>query len=127
MWSVLPSGKVQDRLPVQLPTPSALVAAANNAGLQYHSATTAGGPYMDLVLDIAWLPGCDTCLTVTMAFAVVVYDLAVSARRPSVAVMLPSTDFIASSAMGQHLMAFTEVSAVCEELALGFVLLPKLW
>lgn len=106
---MLPSGKVQDRLPVHLPTPEALVAAGTTAGLQHQSAATAGGPYMDLVLDIAWLPASHTCLAVTMPLAVVVFDLAVSARRPSVVVMLPSTDFIASSAMGQHLVAHTEV------------------
>lgn len=64
---------------------------------------------MDLVLDVAWLPSSDTCLAVTMPLAVVVYDLAVSTRHPSVAVMLPSADFVASSAMGKHLVAGKEV------------------
>ncbi|KAL3151774.1 hypothetical protein ABBQ38_012748 [Trebouxia sp. C0009 RCD-2024] len=123
VWSVLPSGKVQDRLPVHLPTPEALVAAGTTAGLQHQSAATAGGPYMDLVLDIAWLPASHTCLAVTMPLAVVVFDLAVSARRPSVVVMLPSTDFIASSAMGQHLVAHTEGSA--SQLQICLVILTR--
>lgn len=112
VWSVLPSGKVQDRLPLQLPTPQAIVAAAATAGLQHHDAATAAGAYTDLVLDMAWLPATDTCLAVTMPLAVVVFDLLVSARTPIVAVVLPSTDFIASSAVGVHLVAGTEVSTV---------------
>lgn len=60
---------------------------------------------MDLVLDIAWLPGSDTCLAVTMPLAVLVFDLAVSARQPSVAVVVPSSDLIASSAVGTHMVA----------------------
>ena len=60
---------------------------------------------MDLVLDIAWLPGSDTCLAVTMPLAVLVFDLAVSARQPSVAVVVPSSDMIASSAVGAHMVA----------------------
>ena len=67
---------------------------------------------MDLVLDMAWLPGSDTCLAVTMPMAVVVFDLAVSARTPRVAVVVPGSDFIASSAMGMHLSAGTEVRVV---------------
>ena len=115
VWSVLPSGKVQDRLPLQLPTPEALVAAATTAGLQHQSAATAAGAYMDLVLDMAWLPGSDTSLAVTMPLAVVVFDLAVSARTPSAAVVVPGTDFIASSAAGMHLVAGTEVRVVAED------------
>jgi len=60
---------------------------------------------MDLVLDIAWLPGSDTCLAVTMPLAVLVFDLAVSATQPSVAAVLPSSDLIASSAVGAHMVA----------------------
>ncbi len=60
---------------------------------------------MDLVLDIAWLPGSDTCLAVTMPLAVLVFNLAVSARQPSVAVVVPSSDLIASSAVGTHMVA----------------------
>lgn len=89
-----------------------MAAASTAAGQQHQSAAAAGGAYMDLVLDIAWLPGSDTCLAITMPLAVVVFDLAVSARKPSVAVVLPSTDFIASSAMGKSLMAHTEVRVV---------------
>ena len=114
VWSVAPSGKVQDRLPLHLPTPEAIVAATATAGLQYHSAATAAGAYMDLVLDMAWLPASDTCLAVTMPMAVVVFDLAVSARTPRVAVVVPGTDFIASSAVGMHLVAGTEVRVVAE-------------
>lgn len=110
---MLPSGKVQDRLPLQLPTPQAIVAAAGTAGLQHHDAAIAAGAYMDLVLDMAWLPATDTCLAVTMPLAVVVFDLMVSARTPIFAVVLPSTDFIASSAVGVHLVACAEVSRGC--------------
>jgi hypothetical protein len=60
---------------------------------------------MDLVLDIAWLPGSDTCLAVTMPLAVLVFDLAVSARQPSAAVVVSSSDLIASSAVGTHMVA----------------------
>lgn len=67
---------------------------------------------MDLVLDIAWLPASDTRLAVTMPLAVVVFDLALSARTPSLAVVLPSADFIASSAMGLHLVTHPEVRTV---------------
>lgn len=109
---MLPSGKVQDRLPLQLPTPQSVAAAAATAGLQHHDAATAAGAYMDLVLDMAWLPARDTCLTVTMPLAVVVFDLVISARTPIVAVVLPSTDFIASAAVGVHLVAGAEVSPV---------------
>lgn len=104
VWSISPAAKTQDRLPVQLPTPQAIVAAASEAGIHQLSAR-AGGGYMDLVLDIAWLPGSDTCLAVTMPLAVLVFDLAVSARQPSVAVVVPSSDLIASSAVGTHMVA----------------------
>ena len=60
---------------------------------------------MDLVLDIAWLPGSDTCLAVTMPLAVLVFDLALSATQPSVAIVVPSSDLIASSAVGAHMVA----------------------
>ena len=79
--------------------------------MHFHTAATAAGAYMDLVLDIAWLPGSDTCLAVTLPLAVVVFDLALSARRPAVAIVLPGADFIASSAMGSHLLPGTEVSS----------------
>jgi len=104
VWSISPAAKTQDRLPVQLPTPQAIVAAASDAGIHQLSAP-AGGGYMDLVLDIAWLPGSDTCLAVTMPLAVLVFDLAVSARQPSVAVVVSSSDLIASSAVGTHMVA----------------------
>jgi len=104
VWSVSPAAKTQDRLPIQLPTPQAIVAAASGAGIHQLSAP-AGGGYMDLVLDIAWLPGSDTCLAVTMPLAVLVFDLAVSARQPSVTVVVPSSDLIASSAVGAHMVA----------------------
>ena len=116
VWSVLPSGKVQDRLPIQLPSPTAIVTAAATAGLQHHSAATAAGAYMDLVLDVAWLPGSDTCLAVTMPLAVVVFDLAVSARTPRVAVVVPGTNFVASSAMGMHLVAGTKVRVATQDI-----------
>ena len=116
VWSVLPSGKVQDRLPIQLPSPAAIVTAAAASGLQHHSAATAAGAYMDLVLDVAWLPGIDTCLAVTMPLAIVVFDLAVSARTPRVAVVVPGTDFVASSAMGMHLVAGTKVRVATQEM-----------
>ena len=103
---------MQDRLPIQLPTPQAVLAAASLAGMQYQTAAAAAGAFMDLVLDVAWLPFSDTCLTVTMPLAVVVFDLAVSARRPSHVVVLPSADFIASSAVGSHMVAAPEVSRV---------------
>ena len=115
VWSVLPSGKVEDRLPLQLPTPEAIAAAAATTGLQHQSAATAAGAYMDLVLGVAWLPGSDTCLAVTMPLAVVVFDLAVSARAPSVAVVVPGTDFVASSAVGMHLVAGAEVRVVAQD------------
>lgn len=109
-----PSAKVQDRLPLQLPTPHAILAAASNAGIhQLTSAATEAGAYMDLVLEIAWMPGSDTCLAVTMPLAVVVYDLTVSARRPKAAVVLPSSDFIASSAVGTHLIRKEVRPPVC--------------
>ena len=104
VWSISPAAKVQDRLPLQLPTPQAVTAAASHAGI--HQLTPpAGGAYMDLVLDIAWLPDSDTCLAVTMPLAVVVFDLAVSARQPALAVVVPSSELIASSAVGTHLVA----------------------
>ena len=109
VWSILPLAKVQDRLPIQLPSPQDIVAAASEAGLQSQTAATAAGAYMDLVLDTAWLPGSDTRVAVTMPLAVVVFDLEVSARTPCAVVVLPSADLIASSAVGQHLMAPKQV------------------
>ncbi|KAL0024070.1 hypothetical protein WJX79_002966 [Trebouxia sp. C0005] len=107
VWSISPAAKTQDRLPVQLPTPEAIITAASGAGIHQLSAASAaaGGGYMDLVLDIAWLPGSDTCLAVTMPLAVLVFDLAMSARQPSVAIVVPSSDLIASSAVGAHMVA----------------------
>ena len=104
VWSISPAATSQDRLPVQLPTPEAIVAAAISAGIHQLSAP-AGAGYMDLVLDIAWLPGSDTCLAVTVPLAVLVFDLALSARQPSVAIVVPSSDLIASSAVGAHMVA----------------------
>lgn len=112
VWSLLPPAKVQDRLPIQLPIPQAVLAAASTAGMLYQTAAAAAGAFMDLVLDVAWLPSSDTCLAVTMPLAVVVFDLAVSARRPSHVVVLPSADFIASSAIGTHMVAAPQVSQV---------------
>ena len=111
VWSVSPAAKVQDRLPVQLPTPEAILAAARDAGI-HQLTSAAGGAYMDLVLDIAWLPGSDTCLAVTMPLVVLLFDLAVSASWPILSAVVPSSDFIASSALGTHLVTAVQVGPV---------------
>ena len=113
VWSVSPAAKVSDRLPLRLPTPQAIQSAATAAGLTQLTPASANSAYMDLVLDIAWLPGSDTCLAVIMPLAVLVYDLTASAQHPAVALVLPSTESIASAAVGAHLVPAERVCTLC--------------
>ena len=100
---------MSDRLAVQLPSPEAITHAAQTLGTPQQTPATASNPYMDLTLGTTWLPGSDTCLVVTMPLAVLVYDLAHSARQPLLAVIVPGGDLIASSAVGTHMVTDAKV------------------
>lgn len=105
VWTVSSAGKVTDRLSLHLPLPDAIIKAAEAIGTPLQTPAAGANPYMDLALGIAWLPGSDTVLVVTMPLAVLVYDLARSARHPLAAVGLPGSDQIASSAVGLHMIS----------------------
>ena len=116
VWTISSAGKVTDRLPVQLPPPQAITKAAMESGTpsgtSMQTPATGSNPYMDLALGTEWLPGSDTCLVVTMPVAVLVFDLAKSARHPVGAVVIPGTDLIASSAVGTHVVSHAEVCSL---------------
>lgn len=109
VWTLSSAGKVSDRLVVQLPSPDAITHAVQTLGTPLHTPTTTPNPYMDQALGTAWIPGSDTCIVITMPLAVLVYDLAQSARQPLLAVIVPGSDLIASSAVGTHMVTDTEV------------------
>lgn len=109
VWTVSSTGKVTDRLSLHLPAPEVILKTAESLGTPLQTPATASNPYMDLALSTTWLPGSDTILIVTMPLAVLVFDLAQSARHPLAAAVVPGTDVIASSALGTHMVSHVEV------------------
>ena len=110
VWTVTSDAKITDRLVVHLPSPATILEQALPLGLALQSPATASSPYMDLALDTAWLPGSDTHITVTTPLAVLVYDLAQSAKLPIATVVVPGNELIASSAVGCQFVTHSEVS-----------------